>query len=98
MGEMGKAVEGGERQGRKGRYTYLGERRRAVSRAGRRRRDGTGSANCSDETASASARRGRERTPVRERRGAAQLREEGGDGRQRTVRRAPLVGRDGTRR
>ena len=41
----------GERQGRKGRYTYLGDRRRAVSRAGRRRRDGTGSANCSDETA-----------------------------------------------
>ena len=98
MGEMGKAVEGGERQGRKRRYTYLGDRRRAVSRAGRRRWDGTGSANCSDETASASARRGRERMPVRERRGVAQQREEGGDGRQRTGRRAPLGGRGGTRR
>ena len=36
--------------GRRG--TYLGDCRRAVARTGRRRRDGTTSANCTDETTS----------------------------------------------
>ena len=55
---MEEAREGGEGGGGR-RGTYLGDRRRAVARTGRRRRDGTTSGDCSDEIASASARRGR---------------------------------------